>query len=177
MTCSWVELILSSEASARLEHKVRNWQPHDVADYRPHCILARLSLNMVALVSDVISFSSAPCTNAISRQRLKPSPAPPDFRSRESLARKKRSNIRVCISTGIISLELDIEKTALLPSRCILVRIQPPLMLWFTALSKRLRNNCRSKDLSPLTETSESIWFFKSTPLASARIEKSSAMS
>ena len=138
MTCSSAGLTFIRSPAEIDNTRVRSCQAQNVAACCNHPIFDMLSLNIVVLVSDVTSFNSPPCAKAISWQRLKPSPAPPDCRSRDSLARKKRSNIRVCISTGITSLELEIEKIALLPSRCSLARIQPLLMLWFTALSKRL---------------------------------------
>jgi hypothetical protein len=125
MTCSSAGLTFIRSPAEIDNTRVRSCQAQNVAACCNHPIFDMLSLNIVVLVSDVTSFNSPPCAKAISRQRLKPSPAPPDCRSHDSLARKKRSNIRVCISTGITSLELEIDKIALLPSRRSLARIQP----------------------------------------------------
>jgi hypothetical protein len=40
MTCRWVDLILSSEASAETKNtRVQSWQAQDVADYLPSLYL------------------------------------------------------------------------------------------------------------------------------------------
>ena len=125
MTCSSAGLTFIRSPAEIDNTRVRSCQAQNVAACCNHPIFDMLSLNIVVLVSDVTSFNSPPCAKAISRQRLKPSPAPPDCRSRDYLPRKKRSNIRVCISTGITSLELRSKKLHCFLHAVASQRIQP----------------------------------------------------
>ena len=91
-------------------------------------LLGGVRRNVVPLASDDTSSKSPSCANAISRQRLKPSPAPPDCRSRESLTRKKRSKAVSAFPQNSVTCIRD-QKTALRLSRRTLAWIQPALTL------------------------------------------------